>query len=76
MATKKTKKAPKPMPPCRIFFGGQLYHECSYEGAGKAETTFHDSSLEDNFEKTLTKKLTEAGKTILSENPGTGILTL
>lgn len=75
MATKKA-KAPKPLPPCRIFFGGQLYHECVYEGTGKAETTFHDSSLEDNLEKTLTKNLIEAGKTILAENPNTGLLTI
>ena len=76
MATKKTKKEPKAMPPCRVFFGGQLYHECCYEGAGIAEATFHDSGLTDEFEKTLTRNLTEAGKTILAENPDTALLAI
>lgn len=75
MATKKA-KAPKPLPPCRIFFGGQLYHECVYEGTGKAETTYHDNSLKESFEKKLTKNLTESAKTIIAENPNTGLLTI
>ena len=76
MATKKTNKKSKPMPPCRIFFGGQLYHECEYEGDGKAIATYHDSSLDEQIEAKLTERLTEAAKQILAENPNSGLLNM
>lgn len=74
MATKKAKKTPKPMPPCRIFFGGDLYHACDYEGDGKATATLHDSSFNEKLEAGMTKRLSEAATTILVENPDTGLL--
>ena len=76
MATKKTNKKSKPMPPCRIFFGEQLYHECNYEGDGQATTTYHDSSLDEKVEAKLTERLSEAAKSILAENPNTGLLNI
>lgn len=76
MATKKTKKEPKPAPVCRIFFGGQLYHECSYEGSGQATAIFHEDSMTERFEKTLTERLTDSVRTIVTENPDTGLLKI
>lgn len=75
MATKRTKKESKPAPVGRIFFGGQLYHECSYD-SGKATAVYHDDTMTDRFEKTLTERLTDAARIIVSENPDTGLLKI
>lgn len=76
MATKRTKKESKPAPVGRIFFGGQLYHECSYDSSGKAAVVYHDDAMTDRFEKTLTERLTDSVRTIVAENPDTGLLKI
>lgn len=75
--TKKTKKEPKPMPLCRIFIGGDVYHEAYYDEKTKTMIPkYHNDELTEHFEEMLTRRLTEAAKTIVAENPDTGLLKL
>ena len=74
---KKTKKQPKPMPPCRIFFGGELYHEALYDEKNRSQNTmYHNDGLTGRFEETLTRRLTQAAKEIVAENPDTGMFDI
>ena len=76
MATKKTKKEPKPKPPIRLCAGGSVFHACEWEGYGKVTTTFHDEELTRQVDALMTQKLNEAAKTIIAENPDTGLLAI
>ena len=73
MAAKKTKKVEKQSRPCRIFCGDQSMHEAEYEGDGKMRTMFHDEAVREQNEISLSKRLTEAVRTILAENPDSGL---
>lgn len=74
--TKKAKKE-KPMPPCRIFVGGELYYEALYDEKNKRMIpVYRNDDLTEHFEQTLTKRLTEAAKSIIAENPNSGLLSL
>lgn len=73
--TKKAKKETKPKPPCRIFFGGELYHEAQYDDKErKMDVVYHNSGLDEKVEEMLSRNLTEAARTIIAENPDTGLL--
>lgn len=76
MATKKAKNE-KPKPPIRFFAGGEMFYSGEYDTAtGKVSTTYHNKEVQDKLEPVLTKRLTEAAKTIIAEHPDTGLLTL
>lgn len=69
---KKMKKE-KPKPPIRFFAGGELLYSGTYEGEGKVTTTYHDKELQDRLEPIWSKRLTEAARTIVAEDPNTGL---
>ena len=72
MATKKAKKE-KPKPPIRFFGGGELFYAAEYEGEGKVTTTYHNKELQDSLEPSWSKRLTEAARTIIAEDPNNGL---
>ena len=76
MANTKKTTEPKPQSRGRIFFGNQLYHECTYEGAGTATAVSHDGSLTGSLECTFTRRLSETAKRLLIENPDCDLLKL
>jgi hypothetical protein len=74
MATKKAKKE-KPKPPIRFFAGGELFYSGEYDSdTGKVTTTYHNKELQDSLEPIWSKRLTEAARTIIAENPNNGLL--
>ncbi len=74
MAAKKSNKQTKPVSTGRIFFGDELYHECEYRDS--EETVFHDDSITDRFEATLSQRLTEAVRSIIARNPDSELVKL
>lgn len=71
MATKKVKKE-KPKPPIRFFAGGELFYSGEYDSnTGRVTTTYHNKELQDSLEPKWSRRLTEAAKTIVTENPNT-----
>lgn len=66
-------KKEKPKPPIRFFAGGKLIYSGVYEGEGKVTTTYHDKELQDSLEPIWSKRLTEAARTIVAEDPNTGL---
>ena len=76
MATKKAKKE-KPKPPIRFFAGGEMFYSGEYDTAtGKVSTTYHNKELQDSLEPAWSKRLTEAARTIIAEDPNTGLLNV
>lgn len=76
MAAKKAKKE-KPKPPIRFFAGGELFYSGEYDSeSGKCETVYHDMEIQNRLEPVLTRRLTEAAKSIVAENPETGLLSI
>lgn len=69
---KKMKKE-KPKPPIRFFADGELFYAGAYEGEGVVTTTYHDKELQDSLEPIWSKRLTEAARTIVAEDPNTGL---
>ena len=69
---KKMKKE-KPKPPIRFFAGGELFYSGVYEGDSKVTTTYHNELLQDSLEPIWSKRLTEAARTIVAEDPNTGL---
>lgn len=53
-----------------------MFHSCNWDGPGKTETTYHDEGLKRRVDSTMTVNLTESVKTIIAENPDTGLLRL
>lgn len=76
MATRKTKKE-KPKPPIRFFAGGEMFYAGEYDSStGKCTTTYHNKDLQDSLELKWSKRLTEAARTIIAEDPDTGLLNV
>ena len=76
MATKKAKKD-KPKPPIRFFAGGELFYSGEYDAStGKTTATYHNKELQDSLEPTWSKRLTEAARTIIAEDPDCGLLSV
>lgn len=71
-------KKEKPKPPIRFFADGELadgelFYSGVYEGDSKVTTTYHDKELQDSLEPIWSKRLTEAARTIVAEDPNTGL---
>lgn len=66
-------KKEKPKPTIRFFAGGELFYSGEYEGEGKVTTTYHDKKLQDSLEPIWSMRLTEAARTIVAEDPNTGL---
>ena len=66
-------KKEKPKPTIRFFADGELFYSGEYEGEGKVTTTYHDKKLQDSLEPIWSMRLTEAARTIVAEDPNTGL---